>query len=377
MMAETSSEWDSFSKLIAFYLPQYHPIPENDAWWGTGFTEWTNVAKGRPLFKGHYQPRLPADLGFYDLRLPETRVAQAELAREYGIHGFCYYHYWFHSRRILERPFNEVLSSGMPDFPFCLCWANENWTRSWDGGVDKILLRQEYDNDDDLAHIRSLLPALGDPRYIRVLGRPLLLIYRTEMLPNPKRTSELWRSEALKAGVGDLYLVSVESFMSGIVPDSIGFDATVEFAPDWRNMGKSGYKQLIKNIFYRLAEPEKGVHRQFIVDYDNFVEAMLRKKTPLYKHFRCVCPSFDNSPRRKYGAAILCNSTPEKYCEWLSTIIKWTQNTHNKHEQLVFINAWNEWGEGNYLEPDQRWGRSYLEQTKVALQKCHWVTTNG
>ena len=184
---------------IAFYLPQFHPTPENDEWWGKGFTEWTNVTKARPLFPGHYQPQLPADMGFYDLRLPEAREAQAALAREYGIHGFCYYHYWFNGRRILERPFNEVLASGKPDFPFCLCWANENWTRVWDGGEKNVLLEQKYSHEDDLAHIESLIPAFRDERYIRIDGKPLFLVYRTGLLPNPARTAEIWREAAKRA----------------------------------------------------------------------------------------------------------------------------------------------------------------------------------
>src|SRR5579871_1642275 len=160
------------ARVFAFYLPQFHPIPENDAWWGNGFTEWTNVARSKPLFRGHYQPQLPADLGFYDLRLSETRQAQADLAREHGIFGFCYYHYWFSGRRVLQRPFDEVLTSGQPDFPFCLCWANENWTRSWDGRSSEVLMEQRYSDEDDLAHIRALAPALRDPRYIRIDGKP-------------------------------------------------------------------------------------------------------------------------------------------------------------------------------------------------------------
>src|SRR5215467_8332153 len=175
-------------RLIAFYLPQFHPISGNDQWWGKGFTEWRNVVRGRPLFPGHYQPHLPADLGFYDLRVPEIRQAQADLAQEYGIHGFCYYHYWFNGRRLLQRPFEEILASGKPDFPFCLCWANENWTRTWDGGDDQILLAQNYSDEDDLTHIKSLIPAFRDKRYIRVNGKPVLLVYRTTSLPNPSET---------------------------------------------------------------------------------------------------------------------------------------------------------------------------------------------
>jgi hypothetical protein len=191
-------------RLIAFYLPQFHPIPENDDWWGKGFTEWRNVVQAKPLFPGHYQPHLPADLGFYDLRVPETRQAQADLAREYGIHGFCYYHYWFKGRRLLERPFNEVLTSGQPDFPFCLCWANESWTRAWDGQSGVILMKQEYSEEDDYQHIRWLSNVFRDKRYIRYEGKPLFLVYRVRDLPNPLQTTEIWRNEARRAGIGEL-----------------------------------------------------------------------------------------------------------------------------------------------------------------------------
>ncbi len=203
---------------------------------GKGFTEWRNVVKAKPLSPGHYQPHLPADLGFYDLRVPEVRQAQVDLAREYGIYGFCYYHYWFNGRRVLDRPFTAVLSSGKPDFPFCLCWANENWTRVWDGGSKDILLAQRYSPEDDLRHIRSLIPALTDRRYVRVNGKPLLLIYRTEDLPNPGGTAEVWRKAVKEAGIGDIHLVRVEGFESSVNPETIGFDAAVEFAPDWRQI---------------------------------------------------------------------------------------------------------------------------------------------
>jgi len=368
---------ESVIKPIAFYLPQYHPIPENDRWWGPGFTEWTNVAKAQPLFRGHYQPHVPADLGFYDLRLPEAREAQAALAKEYGIYGFCYYHYWFNGRRILERPFDEVLSSGTPDFPFCLCWANENWTRVWDGGNKEVLLGQNFNLEDDRTHIRHLLKVFEDPRYIRVNGKPLFLVYRTDLLPDPRRTADVWREEAMRAGAGELFLARVESFVAGIDPSTIGFDAAIEFAPDWRNMGRGKLVGIASRLL-RMIGLRNALSSQTVVDYGRMVHKMLHKATPSYPLFRCVCPSFDNSPRRTSEAAIICGSTPDLYEEWLSSIIERTCKIHGTGERLVFINAWNEWGEGNHLEPDQKWGRSYLEKTKMALQKkCHWEAANG
>src|SRR5262245_55501556 len=219
-------------RLIAVYLPQFHPIPENDRSWGKGFTEWTNVAQAKPMFRGHYQPHLPADLGFYDLRLPEVRRAQADLAQEHGIHGFCYYHYWFHGRRLLERPFEDVLRSGEPDFPFCLCWANENWTRRWDGLEQEILLAHHYSPADDLAHIRSLAPALAGPRYIRVDGKPLFLIYRPGLLPDARATVDRWREEYHRLTGEELFLARVARLPEEATdPRLDGFDVAVEFHP--------------------------------------------------------------------------------------------------------------------------------------------------
>ncbi|MDA8148219.1 MAG: glycoside hydrolase family 99-like domain-containing protein, partial [Actinomycetota bacterium] len=192
-------------RALAFYLPQFHPIPENDEWWGKGFTEWRNVARARPLFPGHYQPHLPGELGYYDLRVPEVREAQAALAREHGIDGFVYYHYWFHGRRLLERPFDEVLASGRPDFPFALCWSNEPWTRGWDQR-GTVLVPQRFSPGDDLDHIRWLATAFGDDRYVKIDGRPLFLVYRPALLPDPLRTTDTWRAEAQRLGFPDLYL---------------------------------------------------------------------------------------------------------------------------------------------------------------------------
>src|ERR1039457_4550441 len=219
---------------VAFYLPQYHPIPENDAWWGPGFTEWTNVARARPQFRGHYQPHLPADLGFYDLRVPELRDLQAELAINAGLGGFAYYHYWFNGRRLLERPMDEILRTKKPDFPFLLVWANENWTRRWDGSDNEILMEQHYSLTDDLAHIRALRPALCDDRYLCHDGKPVLAVYRSARLPDPVATTDTWRREAEKWGLPGLYLLRIESFPDETGdPRPIGFDAAVEFQLCW------------------------------------------------------------------------------------------------------------------------------------------------
>ena len=292
-------------RAIAFYLPQYHPIPENDEWWGKGFTEWRNVAKAKPLFPGHYQPHIPADLGFYDLRLEETRIAQAELAREYGIHGFCYYHYWFNGKRLLERPLEDMLKSGKPDFPFCICWANENWTRRWDGEDQHILMKQEYSEEDDRHHIRELFRIFEDKRYIRINGKPLFLVYRTENIPDPGRTAEVWREEARKAGIGELYLVRVES-IGQTDPRLIDFDASVEFAPDWNNRGPriTANDLNLDKWLVRTGKIDELCEKNYLHYYDELASRMMNKPVPDYTWFRCVTPSWDNSARRQEGAHI-------------------------------------------------------------------------
>lgn len=362
-------------RAIAFYLPQYHPIPENDRWWGVGFTEWTNVVKAGPLFRGHYQPHLPADLGFYDLRLPEARAAQASLARAHGIHGFCYYHYWFEGRRLLERPFHDVLTSGQPDFPFCLCWANESWSRRWDGTEHEILMGQTYSAIDDRQHLRWLADAFCDPRYIRVNGRPLFLVYRSSRLPNPQRTIAIWREEAARLGLPGLYLCKVESVAleDRQHPVVEGFDAAVEFQPDWFHIGRPLRRGWKSRVLQTLGLMNAAYASHHVRDYRTVVQRMLRRPPPEYKRYPCVMPSWDNSPRRKDGAFIFVNSTPAAYEQWLSeTIRRFTP--YSAEENLIFINAWNEWAEGNHLEPDQRWGRGYLEATRRVL---HAATARG
>ncbi len=358
---------------IALYLPQFHPVPENDEWWGKGFTEWTNVTKAIRFFRDHEQPHLPTELGFYDLRLSETRETQAELAKQFGISGFCYYHYWFNGRRILERPFTEVLASGKPDFPFCLCWANENWTRRWDGADQEILLEQIYTPEDDIAHIRSLIPAFLDRRYISVNGKPLFIVYRAEMLPDPRATSERWRREAERAGLPGLFLVRVENGKhTSVDPRPMGFDASLEFQP---RIGDVKANRIRNRKWWHketLRTGEPAFYKNTITDYEKLVNASLSRPSPTYPLIRSVCPSWDNSARRKEDAVILINATPEKYERWLSALAEQAQATCGQYgidQPLVIINAWNEWAEGNHLEPCRRWRRGYLEATKRVLQR--------
>lgn len=362
-------------RAIAFHLPQFHPIPENDEWWGKGFTEWTNVAKTTPRFEGHYQPHLPADLGFYDLRLPQVRAAQAQLAAEYGIYGFCYYHYWFHGRRLLERPVDEIWKSGEPDFPFCLCWANENWTRQWDGHNNEILVEQRYSVADDLDHIRNLIPLFNDTRYIRVMDKPLFAVYRASALPEPQRTMERWRREAERAGLKGLFLVRVEGHDQTGDPRELGFDCAVDFHPRGQPLAASHIYRRRWWQRRKLRTAERAYSDNYISDYASYVSAALAAPMPVYPWIPCVCPGWDNSPRRRKGAFILTNSTPESYGRWLGEVVNRRKAAMQAEEEgfispesLVFINGWNEWAEGNHLEPCQRWGHAYLEATRGALQ---------
>ncbi len=344
------------SRLIAFHLPQFHTIPENDTWWGKGFTEWTNVKKAQPLFDGHYQPHVPADLGYYDLSDPSALKAQAALGQKYGIHGFCFYHYWFNGKLLLETPLHQMLKSGEPDFPFCLCWANENWTRAWDGRSGEVLIGQNYTDADDARHIHYLSHFFDDHRYIRIDGKPLFLVYRANQIPNPLRSTMIWREEARKLG-HELYLCRVESFRDERTdPTTLGFDASVEFQPDWAeldNVEQLGLSSISGDRVYRYAD---------------VVQRMMSKQLPGYRRFPCVCPSWDNSPRRKSEAVILHDSSPQAYKIWLQDSLK-KVHENRPDERIVFVNAWNEWGEGNHLEPDAKYGDAYLEATRSAIME--------
>jgi 2-polyprenyl-3-methyl-5-hydroxy-6-metoxy-1,4-benzoquinol methylase len=339
-------------RALAFYLPQFHPIAENDEWWGKGFTEWTNVTRTQPLFPGHYQPHVPGELGYYDLRLPEVREAQAELARTHGISGFVYYHYWFHGKRLLERPFDEVLASGSPDFPFALCWANEEWTRNWDAQTGRVLMPQKFSDEDDLAHIRWLLTAFADDRYIKIDGRPLMLIYRPARLPDSRRTAEIWRTEAQKAGFPDLYLCWVESWgQPPGGPEAVGLDATVGFMP---------------SLGDQVFTPVEGVRGHRILDYESSAVNLLLQPNPPWKRFPSVMVGWDNTARRPYGATIFTGATPEAYGRWLEQAVRSVSHVREE-ENYLFIVAWNEWAEGNHLEPDQHFGRAFLETTRAVM----------
>jgi lipopolysaccharide biosynthesis protein len=357
---EASNTSPSGVRCAAFYLPQFHPIPENDEWWGEGFTEWRKVRAARPRFPAHQQPRLPGELGFYDLREPEVRAAQATLARAHGIDAFCYYHYWFNGRRLLEQPFTSVLESGEPDLPFLLCWANENWTRAWDGGEAQVLMAQDYSEQDDRMHVRALAEAFSDPRYVTVDGRPVFLFYRAGLLPDARRTVDTWRDEAARIGLPDLYLCRVESFPEERVdPSDSGFDAAVEFQPAWKTLRTRSLPRA-QRVLHRLGVPGARPPRFTRHSYRELVEERLSAAEPPYLRFPCVTPGFDNTPRRDVGAIVLTGSTPELYGDWLrGTLQRFVHRT--PQENLVFVNAWNEWGEGNVLEPDLTHGRAYLE----------------
>ena len=343
-------------RLIAFYLPQYHPIPENDLWWGKGFTEWSNVTKAMPLFDGHYQPHLPADLGFYDLRLQEIRHEQITLAKRYGIDGFCYHYYWFSGKRLLDRPLDDMLADRESDMPFCLCWANENWTRRWDAAEHEILIAQEYRDDDDLEFIKSLIPFFRDPRYITLDGAPFFIVYRPQQLPDARRSVDVWRSYAREQGFPDIHIACAlthgnEDYLK------FGFDSGVEFPP---------HNPRLRNInssidFYAPFEGH-------VLPFDSIANSYLNRSYPNPNVFRTVFPSWDNTARVSSRAVVILNGTPANYEYWLSETVKRTKFAFPGEDRFVFINAWNEWAEGCHLEPDRRYGHQFLEATYRASQ---------
>ncbi|HEY3344308.1 MAG TPA: glycoside hydrolase family 99-like domain-containing protein, partial [Anaerolineaceae bacterium] len=358
LSAPAESPADLPLKLIAFYLPQYHPIPENDAWWGRGFTEWANVSKAVPQFLGHYQPHQPGELGFYDLRVIETQRRQVELARAYGIHGFCFYTYWFNGHRLLEKPLDQFVSDPEIAFPFCLCWANENWTRRWDGNDAEILIAQEHTLENDLAYIADIAPYLRHPNYIRVDGRPLVMVYRASLLTAPAETVAGWRQYCQAAGIGDLYLVAAQTF-DEFDPRPAGFDAAVEFPPH-----NAAYPNITDQV--SLLNPTyQGTVQSYLDLARTF---MANSGVNAFRLFKTVCPAWDNEPRKPGRGTTFLHSTPALYRRWLASALAYTIRNHPPAEQFVFVNAWNEWGEGAHLEPDRKFGYAYLQATADALR---------
>lgn len=341
--------------LVAFYLPQFHPIPENDAWWGEGFTEWHNVTRALPQFEGHAQPRLPAELGFYDLRLPTVMRRQMQLAREYGIGAFCSYFYWFGGKTLLEQPLQQWLADSSLDLPLCLCWANENWSRQWDGRANDILIGQRHSADDDLAFIAHVARYLADPRYLRVDGKPLLLVYRPGLLPDPKATVTRWRTWCRANGIGEIQLAYMQSF-DRVDPRDIDFDAAVEFPPNNITPAPITARQQLLNPEYR-----GDVH-----DWRELARQSMTQPDPAYPRYPGVNPGWDNEPRRSGSGRVFAHASPRGYRDWLRHAIA-TARRRFPRQPLVFINAWNEWAEGAVLEPDTRFGHAWLEATRAAL----------
>lgn len=345
------------AKAIAFYLPQFHPIAENDEWWGRGFTEWTNVSKALPQFIGHYQPRLPGELGFYDLRLVEVMRRQAELAKLFGVHGFCFHYYWFSGRRLLERPLDQLIANPDIDLPFCLCWANENWTRRWDGHENDVLLGQSYTEEDDRNFIIDTSVYLRDPRYIHIDGKPLLIVYRPSLLPDIKRTLNIWREYCRDTGIGEIFISMVQFDVDD--PRPLGFDAALEFPPH-------KVARFVHPINHRL-QIVNDAYQGHVIEYGELVDNARNWPVPEYPLFRGVAPSWDNEARKPGKGYTFANSTPALYHQWLSNSIGYAKAHPVEGEQIVFINAWNEWAEGAHLEPDRRYGYAYLQATRDAL----------
>ncbi|SDQ08220.1 Glycosyltransferase WbsX [Streptococcus equinus] len=377
------------ARVIAFYLPQFHPTKENDKFWGKGFTEWTNVAKAKPLFKGHNQPRIPADLGFYDLRMPEVREEQAKLAKEAGIEGFCYWHYWFgNGIQTLERPFNEVLNSGKPDFPFCLGWANHSWTtKTWDkdksNSKESVIFEQKYLGVSDYKeHFYNLLPAFKDKRYITVDGKPLFYIWDSKSLPSAKEFIELWQELAIENGLKGIYFIAKVDPLGTLSVDNIshveekfqneyqsvldmGFDAINSHTLKYAELNANGK---LKKVFYALV---RKYFSSFIVEkykYKDIIRSFNTKEDFQENIYPQLIPGRDRSPRSGKKAVIYYESTPEEFRVAVKNAISCVRKRDPEH-RLIFLNSWNEWAEGAYMEPDTTYGKRYIQVLREEIEE--------
>jgi len=351
------------ARVIAYYLPQYHPIKENDIWWGKGFTEWTNVGKAKKLFHNHYQPRIPADLGYYDLRLPEVREAQASMAQEYGIEGFCYWHYWFgNGKRLLEMPFNEVLRLGKPDFPFCLAWANESWKGFSHGLKDdrKILIEQKYPGMADyIAHFNTVMPAFKDKRYIKIRGNPIFVIYHPDQIPDANLFISIWQKLAKENKIGKIHFVAhcwdyeeVNRYFS------MGFDAVnVNTIPYAFEKGRNILEKCIQAIESKYFNIPKRMNYSKAIKYFN------NKKAKNSNIYPTIITGWDHTPRSGSRGSVFTNESPDIFEKHAKEIID-TVKEKDFIDRIIFLKSWNEWGEGNYIEPDLKFGTKYLEALK-------------
>ena len=358
------------SRVIAFYLPQYYPTPTNDKWYGKGFTEWTNVGKAHPLFRGHYQPKVPMDLGYYDLRYPEIKEQQAKMAQQAGIEGFCYYHYWFgNGKKELEYPLQEVIKTKKPDYPFCLCWANQSWySKFWSNDINdqpKLIVEQTYDEKDDIIHFEELIKVFKDDRYITVDGKLLFMIYRPLEFPSVSKFMKRWRSLAQKHGLKDFYFVAQatdDSQVKKIVElgfDGVNISRKDEYLKHWR------YNNSFKKLKDKLIRLFGGAPYHY--EY-NKVSKFFIQENGLEREeniFPTIIPNWDHSPRSGKRGEIFHNSRPVYFKEHLLKALR-TISQKQKEHQILFLKSWNEWGEGNYVEPDLKYGHGYLE----VLEEC-------
>lgn len=376
-------------RIIGLYLPQYHPIPENDEWWGKGFTEWNNVVKAKPLFRGHYQPHLPADLGFYDLRLPEVREQQAELAREAGLEGFCYYHYWFgNGKQLLQRPFEEVLASGKPDFPFCLCWANHNWTsKTWKKGSslrhDTMIMKMEYSREDYIRHFNYLLPAFRDPRYIKVDGKPLFAVWAPRNILDGREFIDLWQKLAQENGLKGIHFVGQTDNTGKALPGKKANYYSADMAKDYyKSVLDMGFDAVMSQGYRRAVALAQGRAKMMLkllsfisfmptyskIDYGRLMDNYYVEEDRWENVYPTLLPQWDRTPRAGSKTEIVTGTSPEKFQHYTEQAIRLIANKQPEH-QILFLKAWNEWGEGDYVEPDEKFGHGWLQAIRNAIDK--------